>query len=119
MAWVHPTRNSVLRGAAFHVEWPAEPKRCSKDLGFGVSSQRTPRVALVLRNPVLYLKDPPGIERSDRRRMLDRVAALNRHLHEETVIPKPWPAFSNTDGFGRMQTSVPELVELMTKAKNV
>ncbi|MEC7384546.1 MAG: DUF1501 domain-containing protein, partial [Planctomycetota bacterium] len=39
-------------------------------------------------DPVLYLKDPPGIGRSDRRRMLDHVAALNRHLHHEIGDPE-------------------------------
>ena len=63
-------------------------------------------------DPVLYLKDPPGIERSDRRRMLDRVAALNRHLHDEIGDPETMARIQQYEMAYRMQTSVPELVEL-------
>ena len=37
--------------------------------------------------PVLYLEDAPGVRRSDRRRMLDLVGALNEREMSRTMDP--------------------------------
>ena len=44
--------------------------------------------------------------------MLDRVAALNRHLHDEIGDPETMARIQQYEMAYRMQTSVPELVEL-------
>jgi hypothetical protein len=39
-------------------------------------------------SPVLYLKDPPGIDRADRRRMLDALGELNEAHRVRTLRPR-------------------------------
>ena len=39
-------------------------------------------------DPVLYLKDPDGLDRSSRRKMLDALMALNQRRQMETGILK-------------------------------
>ena len=40
------------------------------------------------KNPLLYLNDPPGIERSTRRRMLDDLAQLNKENYRKFADPE-------------------------------
>ena len=63
-------------------------------------------------DPVLYLDDPPGIERADRRRMLDLVAALNEREFARSLDPAVRTRVSQYEMAYRMQTSVPELVDI-------
>lgn len=63
-------------------------------------------------DPVLYLKDAPGISRDSRRQMLDGVAELN-HLHaREYGDPEIQTRISQYEMAYRMQTSVPDLMDL-------
>ena len=62
-------------------------------------------------NPVLYLNDPAGVNRSDRRRMLDLVAALNEREAAESFDPEVATRIAQAEMAYRMQTSVPELVD--------
>ncbi|QDU68138.1 DUF1501 domain-containing protein [Engelhardtia mirabilis] len=62
-------------------------------------------------NPVLYLSDPDGVERDDRRRMLDAVAALNQQEAERTLDPEVSTRLAQYEMAYRMQMSVPELVD--------
>ncbi|MHC5005264.1 MAG: DUF1501 domain-containing protein [Planctomycetota bacterium] len=63
-------------------------------------------------DPVLYLNDPPGIDRADRRRMLDLVVALNEREMERSMDPEIQARISQAEMAYRMQMSVPELVDL-------
>ncbi len=63
-------------------------------------------------DPVLYLEDPPGVTRSDRRRMLDLVAQLNEREHRRTLDPEVRTRIAQYEMAYRMQMSVPELVDL-------
>ena len=63
-------------------------------------------------NPVLYLSNPPGIDPSDRRRMLDDLARLNELRHDATGDPEIATRISQYEMAFRMQTSVPELTDL-------
>ncbi len=63
-------------------------------------------------DPVLYLSDPPGIDRETRRRMLDGIGKLN-HLNGETYgDPEIEARIAQYEMAFRMQTSVPDLMDL-------
>ncbi|MCZ6792059.1 MAG: DUF1501 domain-containing protein, partial [Planctomycetota bacterium] len=62
--------------------------------------------------PVLYLNDPPGIDRAMRRRMLDRIAMINESQFQELGDPEIRTRIAQYEMAFRMQASVPELVDL-------
>jgi hypothetical protein len=63
-------------------------------------------------DPVLYLSDPNGMRRSDRRRTLDALAALNRLEHRDTSDPETLARIEQYELAYRMQVAVPEAVDL-------
>jgi hypothetical protein len=63
-------------------------------------------------DPVLYLSDPPGIDRDLRRRMLDSLAQLNALQAREAHDPEIATRIAQYEMAFRMQTSVPELTDL-------
>lgn len=63
-------------------------------------------------DPVLYLNNPPGVTRADRRRMLDLVAALNERELARTLDPEIAARLEQHEMAFRMQMSVPDLVDL-------
>jgi uncharacterized protein (DUF1501 family) len=70
-------------------------------------------------SPVLYLNDPPGVDREQRRAMLDDLARLN-HLHAEAAgDPETLARINAYEMAFRMQTSVPELTDLSGEPENV
>lgn len=64
------------------------------------------------RDPVLYLSDAPGFTRQRRRLLLDGLAELNRLHHDTTGDPEIDTRISQYEMAYRMQTSVPELMDL-------
>jgi hypothetical protein len=62
--------------------------------------------------PVLYLNNPTGIDKEARRRMLDKLGALNSMVHEEFGDPEIQARVQQYEMAYRMQTSVPELTDL-------
>src|SRR5262245_11783825 len=63
-------------------------------------------------DPVLYLADPAGVDRSTRRRMLDAVGKLNKIRSEAYHDPEIETRIAQYEMAFRMQTSVPELMDL-------
>ncbi|MBL7645618.1 MAG: DUF1501 domain-containing protein [Candidatus Hydrogenedentes bacterium] len=63
-------------------------------------------------DPVLYLSDPPGVDKDIRRKMLDDIAALNHQTHSEYQDPEIVTRIEQYELAYRMQTSVPELTDL-------
>lgn len=63
-------------------------------------------------DPVLYLKDPAGLDRAQKRRMLDGVQALNRATYEEVGDPETHARIEQYEMAFRLQSSVPELADL-------
>jgi hypothetical protein len=66
-------------------------------------------------DPVLFLSDPQGITRTDRRRMLDAVAQLNQQEYARTQDPEILARIAQYEMAYRMQMSVPELTNLRTE----
>lgn len=69
-------------------------------------------------DPVLYLSDPPGIDRDQRRQMLDRLAQLNRLQLEQSGDPEIQTRISQYELAFRMQASVPELTDLSSETSS-
>jgi len=63
-------------------------------------------------DPVLYLSDPPGIDRDLRRSMLDGLAKLNERQLERTGDPEVATRIAQYEMAFRMQASVPDLTDL-------
>jgi hypothetical protein len=63
-------------------------------------------------DPVLFIKDPKGMDRTIRRRMLDDVNALNQQQYEEFWDPEISTRISQYELAYRMQSSVPDLTDL-------
>ncbi|MEM7305573.1 MAG: DUF1501 domain-containing protein [Planctomycetota bacterium] len=70
-------------------------------------------------DPVLYLSDPPGVAPEERRRMLDGLAALNAQHHEAIGDPEIRTRIAQYEMAHRMQSSVPELVDLKSEPEHV
>ncbi len=63
-------------------------------------------------DPVLYLSNPPGISADGRRRMLDGMAQLNARHFQAVGDPEINTRIAQYEMAFRMQTSVPELVDV-------
>ncbi len=61
--------------------------------------------------PVLFLDEPDGITRQDRRRMLDAVGELNQLEYERSLDDEVRTRIAQGEMAFRMQMSVPELVD--------
>jgi hypothetical protein len=66
-------------------------------------------------DPVLYLSDPDGVDRNDRRRMLTTLGQLNQQQYAETLDPEINTRIAQYEMAYRMQTSVPELTNLASE----
>lgn len=71
------------------------------------------------REPVLFLKDPKGIDRAGRRRMLDGIAKINQEQFSEFGDPETQTRISAYEMAFRMQASVPELMDVSKEPKAV
>ncbi|MGH9672521.1 MAG: DUF1501 domain-containing protein [Bryobacteraceae bacterium] len=63
-------------------------------------------------DPVLYLADPPGFPRENRRAFLDALAEMNRRGLDQTGDPEIATRIAQYEMAFRMQSSVPELTDL-------
>jgi hypothetical protein len=69
--------------------------------------------------PVLYLEDPPGVSKVTRRAMLDAVNKLNAMKHDAYGDPEIETRIAQYEMAYRMQTSVPELMDLSKEPDSV
>ncbi len=67
------------------------------------------------KDPVLYLRDPEGLDTLSRREMLDVIGHLNHQAAETFGDPEINARVSQYEMAYRMQTSVPELTDLSTE----
>ena len=70
-------------------------------------------------DPVLYLSDPAGISRDQRRTFLDALAKLNRKQYEEYGDPEIVTRIAQYEMAFKMQRSVPELTDLSSEPEPV
>lgn len=70
-------------------------------------------------DPILYLSDPPGIDRDSRRAMLDSLNALNQQRLEKEGDPEIATRMAQYEMAHRMQASVPELTDISDEPKEV
>jgi uncharacterized protein (DUF1501 family) len=68
-------------------------------------------------DPVLYLSNPPGMDRETRRRMLDGVGKLNQMASQAFGDPEINTRIAQYEMAYRMQTSVPDLTDLSSESK--
>ncbi len=66
-------------------------------------------------SPVLFLDDPKGVSRSDRRRFLDAVAALNAVESARTLDPEIEARVAQAELAYRMQSAAPEFADLASE----
>jgi hypothetical protein len=70
-------------------------------------------------DPVLYLANPPGLDRSGRRETLDALGALNRRQARLIGDPETDARIAQYELAFRMQMSVPEAMDLSREPQNV
>ncbi len=70
-------------------------------------------------DPVLYLSNPQGIDASTRRSMLDAVSEINRLRSQEFGDPEIETRIAQYEMAYRMQSSVPELMDLSSEPDHV
>jgi hypothetical protein len=70
-------------------------------------------------DPVLYLSNPPGLSGDTRRRFLDDLSRLNQLKLQEFGDPEIATRIAQYEMAYRMQTSVPELIDLSKEPESV
>jgi hypothetical protein len=68
-------------------------------------------------DPVLYLNDPPGVDKGTRRDMLDALAQLNQEQHQRLGDPEINTRIAQYEMAFRMQASVPDLTDISGETK--
>ena len=68
-------------------------------------------------DPVLYVSDPPGMDRATRRRTLDALRDLNDMQAEQEGNPETVTRVAQYELAYRMQASVPEVMDLSRESK--
>lgn len=71
------------------------------------------------KNPVFFLTDDEGIERSDRRRILDAVRAPNTENYQSVGDPEITSRIAQYELGYRMQASIPELAEIGKEPESI
>lgn len=70
-------------------------------------------------DPVLYLANPPGIGTASRRKVLDGLSELNQKSYREIGDPEINTRIAQYEMAFRMQTAVPDLVDVSKEPKSV
>ena len=88
--------------------------------GSGFLASKHQGVALrSLGDPVLFLSNPPGINSTTRRRMLDSLTRLNQQTFDQFGDPETQARITQYEMAFRMQSSVPDLTDLSQEPKHV
>ena len=70
-------------------------------------------------DPVLYLSNPSGISKSDRRQMLDGLAKLNASHHDKFSDPETQARIAQYEMAFRMQSAAPELCDTTQEPEHI
>lgn len=68
-------------------------------------------------DPVLYVSNPPGLSAKARRQLLDSMQELNKKQLDALALPEIATHIDNYELAFRMQTSVPELMDISKEPK--
>lgn len=71
------------------------------------------------KDPVLYLNDPDGVSREDKREMLDNISNLNNQHFNEVLDDEIQSRIAQYEMAYRMQMSVPEVMDLKKEPESV
>ncbi len=71
------------------------------------------------KDPVLYLNDPDGMSRTDKREMLDNIAALNNEHYERVHDEEIQSRIAQYEMAYRMQMSVPEVMDINKEPESI
>lgn len=117
-AWLSYGLGSPNENLPAYVVMHAESKHAEQSLFarlWGTGFLPADHQGVLLRSqgdPVLYLNNPSGITRWDRRAQLDALAAINQAQHEQFGDPQILARIKQHEMAYRMQTSVPELMDM-------
>ncbi len=70
-------------------------------------------------NPVLYLNNPDGMNKADRRKMLDKLGELNELSFKEFEDPEIHAKVQQYEMAYRMQTAVPEITDTSKEPESI
>ena len=70
-------------------------------------------------NPVLYLNNPESINKTDRRKMLDKLEELNAETFKESGDPEINAKVQQYEMAYRMQTAVPEITDTSKEPEDI
>ena len=70
-------------------------------------------------DPVLFLSDPPGVDKAMRRKMLDGLSELNQLQFEDVGNPETTARIAQYEMAFKMQTSVPDLTDFSQEPEHV
>lgn len=70
-------------------------------------------------DPVLYLKDPESMSRSERRKMIDQIAAMNDISMQQFNDPEIAAKVKQYEMAYRMQTAVPEMTDISKEPESI
>ncbi len=70
-------------------------------------------------DPVLYLRNPAGVSDAVRQRMIKSVNRMNERLYKEVGDPETHTRIAQYEMAGRMQHSIPDLVDLRDEPKHI
>ena len=102
--------NCAPRGQALYARLWGSGFLPSKHAGVAFRSQG---------DPVLYLSNPGGVGGDARRLMLNRLQAMNRRIYTKIGDPETHARIAQYEMAFRMQSSVPELVDISSEPKHV
>ena len=71
------------------------------------------------KDPVLYLNDPDGVSRGDKRVMLDKIADLNNQHYDEVGDEEIQSRIAQYEMAYRMQMSVPEVMDIKKEPESI
>ena len=71
------------------------------------------------KDPVLYLNDPDGVSRGDKRIMLDKIADLNNQHYDEVGDEEIQSRIAQYEMAYRMQMSVPEVMDIKKEPESI
>jgi len=70
-------------------------------------------------DPILYLNNPDGASKEDRRKMLDKLSELNEMNYEEFGDPEIMSKIQQYEMAYRMQTAVPEITDISKEPDHI